>query len=1398
MWQRAGNPSQVYLSARAVGSPWGPTERLPMREANARGTFRYTDRTVEHETARVELRVWQSVSNPLRVYLSARALGGSWGRTEQVPMSQTNTRGTFRYGDLNVRVAVRGPVLQVTAGGEHSCALLATGEVICWGDGSYGQRDVPPSRYRSVTAGEWHACALRDSGEIVCWGGDYGWKIAESVDAPSGAYRSVSAGHTHTCAVNEAGAAVCWGDNFYGQASPPPGSYRSVSGGTSHSCGVLESGEVQCWGGNRWGQTNAPEGRFRSVHAGYDHTCGITEEGEILCWGASDWPKSLDSPGSYRSADSGNGAFCAVNDSGELLCWGRYAAARPSGAFRSVSVEGRHACAVRTDGTVVCWGDPFGASLATAPAGAYQSVSAGGQHNCSVHESGVLDCWGPFASQEQPAGTFRAVSAGVNGNACATRESGELVCWGDRYPPVWEPPPGTYQSLSLGFGHGCAVRDSGELACWGGNDYGRAQPPAGTYRLVTAGFFHTCALSESGELACWGNNHSGQTDAPSGQFRHLDARDDYTCAVRDSGELACWGNRQHHRTDLPAGTYQSVSVGWQHACALDLAGTVVCWGENAWGQAEPPSGRFLSVSAARYQTCALKESGEIACWGGKLHSRARPPARVQLAPLASADAPGDAALAACANGIAVPDPDDHAGLVQDCAVLLEARDTLQGEGEAVDWSAATPIEDWSGVRLWGLPPRVISVRVLDGDVRGQIPPGLARLTHLVGLTLSGNQLTGEIPPELGQLSDLRWLRLGRNRLTGTIPPELGRLAQLQELDLADNELTGEIPPELGRLSQLETLALTYWAGRNEFTGIFPTALGDLSKLTEIRLNTRNMTGCVPLSLREFAGSWTLPFCPVPSSISTLPPPDPQLVMACSRNGAVPDADENPGLVDDCAVLLEAKSTLTADDARLNWSADRPVESWEGISVEGSPRRVAEIGLPGKDLGGRIPAGLARLSHLRELWLSGNTLSGAIPRELGQLWNLRHLWLYDNALTGEIPPELAELRFLERLWLDDNQLSGPIPPDIGSLSTLESLELSGNRLTGTIPLALTQLTGLRRLELRGNQLTGGIPPQLLSMWSLGNLDLRDNRLTGAILPEFARFLGVLWLSGNQLTGCLPVTPALPIADYSDLGLPYCQCLGQFREGASPELTVGADGIPFMPHESTEVAGTYRVTFSLILDLPDGGRFSLGEQERNEAGEVLVSIAEEGSRSTLVIDPFTGEERSRSVVEGPPDCDVSIATLFDRIVSSARVRAVEPQAGPDGIQRMYRLQPVEGGKRYRIGGSRFTIDVPAGMRLTLEGYQHICVTPGGCHTLLELRDEGSGSRLSFDSATGEEFSRWVGEEEASGNVNALFDRNRSVHPRRSAAVMRSGHGCFGLRRPAGGEGVARRRRQAQLEC
>ena len=179
--------------------------------------------------------------------------------------------------------------------------------------------------------------------------------------------------------------------------------------------------------------------------------------------------------------------------------------------------------------------------------------------------------------------------------------------------------------------------------------------------------------------------------------------------------------------------------------------------------------------------------------------------------------------------------------------------------------------------------------------------------------------------------------------------------------------------------------------------------------------------------------------------------------ALYANGtAVPDPDNNPRWVSDCAVLLSVRDTL-AGDAVLNWNADTSVEEWAGLVWIDEGLWV--LRLHGQGLAGEVPAGLGQLPALEKLHLSENRLTGPIPPELGQLTSLEVLFLYDNRLTGTIPAALGQLTNLEGLLLDENRLTGAIPWEIGHLPNLELLGLTGNDLSGCIPPLLLRLLRL---------------------------------------------------------------------------------------------------------------------------------------------------------------------------------------------------------------------------------------------------------------------------------------------------------------------------------------------------
>ena len=97
----------------------------------------------------------------------------------------------------------------------------------------------------------------------------------------------------------------------------------------------------------------------------------------------------------------------------------------------------------------------------------------------------------------------------------------------------------------------------------------------------------------------------------------------------------------------------------------------------------------------------------------------------------------------CTAGTAVQDPVNSPGLVSDCEALLQARDTLAGSS-TLNWSDATPMQDWSGITLGGTPLRVTEVRLPFGGLGGVVPPVLGKLSSLERLDLSGNRLPGGI------------------------------------------------------------------------------------------------------------------------------------------------------------------------------------------------------------------------------------------------------------------------------------------------------------------------------------------------------------------------------------------------------------------------------------------------------------------------------------------------------------------------------------------------------------------------------------------------------------------------------------------------------------------------------
>ena len=455
--------------------------------------------------------------------------------------------------------------------------------------------------------------------------------------------------------------------------------------------------------------------------------------------------------------------------------------------------------------------------------------------------------------------------------------------------------------------------------------------------------------------------------------------------------------------------------------------------------------------------------------------------------------PAAEATRQAANGHASFSPEEpyclkwaNPDLLADCNALLKARNALTGSDRTLlwTWNFDKPIASWRGVTLAGTPPRIQSLDLSDAQLTGRIPARLGELSELTVLRLDGNHLTGRIPPRLGKLSQLTALHLEHNALSGNIPITLGNLANLRVLRLENNRLSGNIPPELTALPQLSSLGLR----GNDFANQVPP---ELQAIADHDLNQG-------------------PFC-------------------------LPSMHSPPGLLKDCAILLEMRDALAGDAEVLNWRHDLPIDRWQGVELSAFPARVVALHLSGAGLVGRIPALIGELDALSQLHLNRNYLRGEIPAELGVLPNLNLLRLAGNSFDAPAP---LELRTVADHDLDED-LHCVQGPRIGSKLLADCTALLAGRdlLAGygqlnwhrSVPIGRWQgveLSGyparVAALKLAGMGLEGRIPPAFGRLDHLAELDLQDNQLVGAIPAELGALkqLRHLNLSGNAFAEDMP--------------------------------------------------------------------------------------------------------------------------------------------------------------------------------------------------------------------------------------------------------------------------------------
>ena len=310
-------------------------------------------------------------------------------------------------------VDVGGTVTQIDAGEVHTCAVLDNGSLRCWGSGGFsnlgygnpngnvGDNETPASAgdvnvggtVTQVAAGTFHTCALLSTGAVRCWGNgglgrlghgfiaiigdDETPASAGNVDV-GGTVTQIAAGKHHTCALLGTGDVRCWGFGSNGRLgygntsdigdneSPASagnvdvgGTVTQIVAGEDHTCALLDTGSVRCWGTgangrlgygntNNIGDNETPAsagnvtvgGTVTQIDAGVFHTCALLDTGAVRCWGAG---------GSGRL---GYGNSTTIGDDETPASAGNVTV----GGTVTQIVTGSQTCALLDTGTVRCWG----------------------------------------------------------------------------------------------------------------------------------------------------------------------------------------------------------------------------------------------------------------------------------------------------------------------------------------------------------------------------------------------------------------------------------------------------------------------------------------------------------------------------------------------------------------------------------------------------------------------------------------------------------------------------------------------------------------------------------------------------------------------------------------------------------------------------------------------------------------------------------------------------------------------------------------------------------------------------------------------------------------------------------------------------------------------------------